>query len=34
MILDVAMLQVRSGQTVEFESAFEKAQNIISSMPG
>lgn len=34
MILEVAMLQVRSGQEADFESAFEKAQNIISSMPG
>ena len=34
MISEVAMLQVRSGQEAEFESTFEKAQNIISSMPG
>ncbi len=34
MILEVAMLQVRSGQEAEFELAFEKAQSIISSMPG
>jgi len=34
MILEVAMLQVRLGQEAEFESAFETAQKIISSMPG
>jgi len=34
MILEVAMLQVRPGQEAEFESAFETAQKIISSMPG
>ncbi len=34
MILEVALLQVRSGQAAEFESAFSKAQNIIASMPG
>lgn len=34
MILEVAMLHVRLGQELGFESAFEKAQNIISSMPG
>lgn len=34
MILEVAMLQVRQGKNAEFESAFEKAQSIISSMPG
>jgi len=34
MILEVAMLQVRVGQEAEFESAFETAQKIISSMPG
>lgn len=34
MILEVAILQIRSGQAREFESAFEKAQSIIASMPG
>ncbi|HET8711353.1 MAG TPA: antibiotic biosynthesis monooxygenase [Spongiibacteraceae bacterium] len=34
MILEVAILQIRSGLEAEFESAFEKAQSIISSMPG
>ncbi|UZR27222.1 antibiotic biosynthesis monooxygenase family protein [Methylococcus mesophilus] len=34
MILEIADLQVRSGQTTEFETAFSEAQRIISSMPG
>ena len=34
MILEVAMLDVKPGETTEFEAAFEKAQNIISSMSG
>lgn len=34
MILEVALLQVRSGQYREFESAFEQAQLIIASIPG
>ena len=34
MILEVAPLRVRDGQTVEFERAFLKAQEIISAMPG
>lgn len=34
MTLEVAPLQVRIGQTAEFEAAFLKAQRIISSMPG
>ena len=34
MILEVAMLDVKPGQESEFESAFEKAQQIISSMDG
>jgi heme-degrading monooxygenase HmoA len=34
MILEVAMLQIRSGRASEFEAVFEKAQSIISSMPG
>ena len=34
MILEVAILNVRPGQTADFESAFAIAQSIISSMPG
>jgi heme-degrading monooxygenase HmoA len=34
MILEVAPLQIRGGQAPAFESAFAKAQSIISSMPG
>jgi len=34
MILEIAPLQVRTGMEDEFESAFLKAQKIISSMPG
>jgi heme-degrading monooxygenase HmoA len=34
MILEVAMLDVRSGQTADFEAAFALAKNIISVMPG
>ena len=34
MILEVAILNVRSGQAPSFEAAFEQAQHIISSMPG
>jgi heme-degrading monooxygenase HmoA len=34
LILEVAMLDVKPGQEAEFESAFEKAQKIISSMNG
>jgi heme-degrading monooxygenase HmoA len=34
MILEVAMLDVKPGETAEFEAAFKKAQNIISSMKG
>lgn len=34
MILEVALLQVRSGQCREFESTFEQAQLIIASIPG
>ena len=34
MILEVAVLNVRSGQSPEFERAFEIAQGIISSAPG
>jgi heme-degrading monooxygenase HmoA len=34
MILEAASLQVKPGQSAEFESAFGQAQRIISSMPG
>jgi len=34
MILEVAMLNVRSGQGADFESAFRQASAIIASMPG
>ncbi len=34
MILEVAMLDVKLGQEEEFETEFEKAQKIISSMSG
>src|SRR4029453_10574363 len=34
MILEVAVLNVRPGRAAEFEQAFQKAQRIISSMPG
>lgn len=34
MILEVAPLHVRAGQTAEFEAAFLRAQRIIASMPG
>ena len=34
MILEVTTLDVKHGLTAEFEAAFAKAQNIISSMPG
>ena len=34
MILEVAILNVKPGQQQDFEAAFEKAQDIISSMPG
>lgn len=34
MILEVAILDVRSDQTEEFERAFGDAQAIISSIPG
>ncbi|HUP31083.1 MAG TPA: antibiotic biosynthesis monooxygenase [Usitatibacter sp.] len=34
MILEAAALQVRAGQTKEFEAAFRTAQAIIASMPG
>ena len=34
MVLEVAILDVISGQETEFEKAFAKAQSIISSMDG
>lgn len=34
MILEIAQLQVRPGQSAAFEAAFAEAQAIISSMPG
>ena len=34
MILEVAILEVKAGQTREFESTFSEAQTIISSMKG
>jgi heme-degrading monooxygenase HmoA len=34
MILEVAMLNVRSGEGRAFEQAFAQAQGIIASMPG
>jgi heme-degrading monooxygenase HmoA len=34
MILEVAPLKVRPGQTAEFERAFQQAQHIIARMPG
>jgi heme-degrading monooxygenase HmoA len=34
VILEVAMLDVVSGRTTEFEGAFREASTIISSMPG
>ena len=34
MILEVAILNVKPGQSKQFEAAFSKAQTIIASMPG
>ena len=34
MILEVADLQVKPGQSAEFEATFAEAQRIIASMPG
>ena len=34
MILEVAILDIRSGLTTEFEAAFKTASPIIASMPG
>ncbi|EYB67498.1 Antibiotic biosynthesis monooxygenase family protein [Deinococcus phoenicis] len=34
MVLEIALLNVRPGQTAAFETAFAQAQRIISGMPG
>ena len=34
MILECAQLQVKPGQSREFEAAFDEARHIIASMPG
>lgn len=34
MILEVAILNVRGGQSAEFEAAFQKVSPIIASIPG
>jgi len=34
MILEVALLNIREGQSSEFEAAFKEASSIIASMPG
>ena len=34
MILEIDTLTIRPGQSTDFESAFQNAQAIISSMPG
>ncbi len=34
MVLEVARLDVRAGETVAFEEAFAEAQRILASMPG
>jgi len=34
MILEIALLQIRPGQTTGFEAAFAQAQRIIEGMPG
>jgi heme-degrading monooxygenase HmoA len=34
MILEVATLQIKPGQTAAFEAAFAQAQRIIAAMPG
>ena len=34
MILEIALLNVKPGQSAEFEKAFGQAQAIIASMPG
>ncbi|MCZ8092869.1 MAG: antibiotic biosynthesis monooxygenase [Acidovorax sp.] len=34
MVLEIAALQIKPGQTAAFEQAFAQAQRIIASMPG
>jgi len=34
MVLEVAILNIRAGQTAEFEAAFRQASPIIASRPG
>ena len=34
MILEVAVLDIRTGETAEFEAAFQQASPLIASMPG
>lgn len=34
MILEIAVLHVRAGESEAFEAAFARAQHIIASMPG
>lgn len=34
MILEVAILNVRAGQTAEFEAAFQHASHLIAATPG
>jgi heme-degrading monooxygenase HmoA len=34
MVLEVATLQIKPGQTAAFEAAFAQAQQIIAAMPG
>lgn len=34
MILEVAILNIKKGQSVDFEKSFQEAQKIISSMKG
>lgn len=34
MILEVAILNITTGKTLDFENAFNEAKQIISSMPG
>lgn len=34
MILEIAPLFIKAGQSAQFEAAFAQAQHIISSMPG
>jgi heme-degrading monooxygenase HmoA len=34
MVLELAILDVRPGERVAFEAAFDEAQGIISAMPG